>query len=71
MKHCNRTPGDWLLVFDNNANPFDLEKYIRQQAGGHVSIYRAEPNWPKLQAARTARVRPFTNAESASSSAHC
>ena len=57
----------WLLVFDNAANPFDLEKYIpASQPEGHVIITARQPNWPSYIAADAIEVPPFTDAESVS-----
>jgi tetratricopeptide (TPR) repeat protein len=55
----------WLLVFDNAANPFDLEKYIpASRLEGHVIITARQPNWPSYIAADAIEVPPFTDAES-------
>jgi tetratricopeptide (TPR) repeat protein len=57
----------WLLVFDNAANPFDLEKYIpASRPEGHVIITARQPNWPSYIAADAIEVPPFTDAESVS-----
>jgi tetratricopeptide (TPR) repeat protein len=57
----------WLLVFDNAANPFDLEKYIpASRPEGHVIITARQPNWPSYIAADGIEVPPFTDAESVS-----
>jgi tetratricopeptide (TPR) repeat protein len=57
----------WLLVFDNAANPFDLEKYIpASRPEGHVIITARQPNWPSFIAADAIEVPPFTDAESVS-----
>jgi tetratricopeptide (TPR) repeat protein len=53
----------WLLVFDNAANPLDLQKYIpASRAEGHVIITARQPN---IVADRI-EVPPFTDAESVS-----
>ena len=57
----------WLLVFDNTANPLDLEKYIpASRPGGHVIITARQPNWPSYTIADSIEVPPFTDAESVS-----
>jgi tetratricopeptide (TPR) repeat protein len=58
---------NWLLIFDNAANPFDLEKYIpASRPKGHVIITARQPNWPSYIAADAIEVPPFTDAESVS-----
>jgi tetratricopeptide (TPR) repeat protein len=55
----------WLLVFDNAANPLDLEKYIPPgRPAGHVIITARQPNWPSYIVADSIEVPPFTEAES-------
>jgi tetratricopeptide (TPR) repeat protein len=57
----------WLLVFDNAANPLDLQKYIPEsQPTGHVLITARPPDWPSYILADSIRVPPFTDAESVS-----
>jgi tetratricopeptide (TPR) repeat protein len=57
----------WLLVFDNAANPIDLQKYIpASRPEGHVIITTRQPNWPSYIVADSIGVSPFTNAESVS-----
>jgi tetratricopeptide (TPR) repeat protein len=57
----------WLLVFDNAANPPDLQKYIPQsRSQGHVIITARQPNWPSYMVADSIEVSPFTDAESVS-----
>jgi tetratricopeptide (TPR) repeat protein len=57
----------WLLVFDNAANPLDLQKYIpASRPEGHVIITARDPNWPSYIAADSIDVFPFTEAESVS-----
>ena len=57
----------WLLVFDNAANPLDLERYIPDsRPGGHVIITARQPNWPAIIAADSVEVPPFADAESVS-----
>jgi tetratricopeptide (TPR) repeat protein len=55
----------WLLVFDNVADPLDLQKYIpASRPGGHVIITAREPNWPSYIESDNIEVAPFTDAES-------
>jgi tetratricopeptide (TPR) repeat protein len=57
----------WLLVFDNAADPLELQKYI--PAGrhkGHVIITARQPRWPSFIVADSIDVSPFTDAESVS-----
>jgi tetratricopeptide (TPR) repeat protein len=55
----------WLLVFDNAANPLDLQKYIpASRPGGHVIITARQPNWPSYMVADSIEVSPFTDEES-------
>ena len=57
----------WLLVFDNAANPLDLQKYIPAgRPEGHVIITAREPNWPTYIVADSVEVSPFTDEESVS-----
>jgi len=57
----------WLLVFDNAANPLDLQKYIpASRLEGHVIITARQPNWPSYIVADGIEVPPFTDAESVS-----
>ena len=58
----------WLLVFDNAANPFDLQRYIpASRLNGHVIITARQPNWPsQIIAADSIEVSPFTDDESIS-----
>jgi tetratricopeptide (TPR) repeat protein len=57
----------WLLVFDNTANPLDLQKYIpASRPEGHVIITARQPNWPSYIFADSIEVSPFTDAESVS-----
>ena len=60
-------PWSWLLVFDNAANPLDLEKYIpASRPDGHVIITARQPNWPGIIVADSVEVPPFAGAESVS-----
>jgi tetratricopeptide (TPR) repeat protein len=55
----------WLLVFDNAANPLDLQKYLpASRPQGHVIITARQPNWPSYIVADSIEVSPFTDAES-------
>jgi tetratricopeptide (TPR) repeat protein len=57
----------WLLVFDNAANPLDLQKYIPTgRPEGHVIITARDPNWPSYIVADSVEIAPFTDAESVS-----
>jgi tetratricopeptide (TPR) repeat protein len=57
----------WLLVYDNAANPLDLQKYIpASRPKGHVIITARQPNWPSYIVADSIEVSPFTDAESIS-----
>jgi tetratricopeptide (TPR) repeat protein len=61
------TWSSWLLVFDNAANPLDLQKYIpASRPEGHVIITARQPNWPSYIVADSIGVSPFTDAESVS-----
>jgi tetratricopeptide (TPR) repeat protein len=61
------TWSSWLLVFDNAANPLDLQKYLpASRAEGHVIITARQPNWPSYILADSVEVPPFTDAESVS-----
>jgi tetratricopeptide (TPR) repeat protein len=57
----------WLLVFDNAANPLDLQKYVpASRPAGHVIITARQPNWPSYFVADSIEVSPFSEAESVS-----
>ncbi|HTR93369.1 MAG TPA: FxSxx-COOH system tetratricopeptide repeat protein [Trebonia sp.] len=57
----------WLLIFDNAANPLDLQKYIpAARTGGHVIITARQPNWPGYIVADSVEISPFSDAESVS-----
>jgi tetratricopeptide (TPR) repeat protein len=57
----------WLLVFDNVANPLDLQKYIpASRPEGHIIITARQPNWPSYIITDSIEVSPFTDAESVS-----
>jgi tetratricopeptide (TPR) repeat protein len=58
---------NWLLIFDNAANPLDLERYIpASRPEGHVIITARQPNWPSFIVADSIEVPPFSDAESVS-----
>jgi tetratricopeptide (TPR) repeat protein len=57
----------WLLVFDNAANPIDLEKYIpASRPEGHVIVTARQPNWPSYMVTDSIEISPFTDHESVS-----
>jgi tetratricopeptide (TPR) repeat protein len=57
----------WLLVFDNAANPLDLQKYMpASRTEGHVIITARQANWPSYAAADGIEISPFTVEESVS-----
>lgn len=57
----------WLLVYDNAANPLDLQKYLpASRPGGHVIVTSREPNWPSYVVADGIELAPFTPAEAIS-----
>ena len=57
----------WLLVYDNVANPFDLERYLPAcQPGGHIIVTLRQRNWPSSKQADSVEVSPFTEMEAIS-----
>jgi tetratricopeptide (TPR) repeat protein len=57
----------WLLVYDNAADPLDLQKYLPDsRPGGHVIITSRQLNWPSFIAADNIEVSPFTEGEAIS-----
>lgn len=57
----------WLLVYDNVANPFDLEKYLpATRREGHIIVTLRQRNWPSSPKADAVEVSPFTEAEAIS-----
>lgn len=51
----------WLLVYDNAANPLDLQRYLPVgRPGGHVIITSRLPNWPSYIATEGVEIPPFT-----------
>jgi hypothetical protein len=56
---------NWLLVFDNAAQPLDLKRYLPAcSPGGHVIITSRLQNWPGYLEADGIEVAPFSEAES-------
>lgn len=57
----------WLLVYDNVANPFDLERYLpASRPDGHIILTLRQRNWPSTREADRVEVSPFTEAEAIS-----
>jgi tetratricopeptide (TPR) repeat protein len=57
----------WLLVYDNVAQPLDLQRYMPAcRPGGHVIITSRLQNWPGYMDADSIRVSPFSKAEAIS-----
>jgi NB-ARC domain len=51
----------WLLVFDNVANPLELQKYLPdRRPRGHIIVTSRQLNWPSYIAADGIEVSPFT-----------
>lgn len=60
-------PRSWLLVYDNAANPLDLQKYLPAcRPGGHLVITSRELNWPGYMAADGIEIEPFTELDAIS-----
>ena len=58
---------DWLLVFDNAAQPLDLQRYLPTcPPGGHIIITSRLQNWPGYIEADSIEVSPFTEEEAIS-----
>ena len=58
---------NWLLVFDNAADPLDLQKYMPPtRSGGHVIITSRPTSRPPSTVADGIEVLPFTTGESVS-----
>lgn len=56
---------NWLLVYDNVAEPLDLQRYLPTcQPGGHVIITSRLLTWPGYIEADSVEVSPFTEDES-------
>ncbi len=57
----------WLLVYDNVANPLELQKYLpTSQPRGHVIITSRALNWPSYVFADGVELQPFTEEEAVS-----
>jgi tetratricopeptide (TPR) repeat protein len=57
----------WLLVYDNAANPLDLQKYLPEsREGGHIVITSRQLNWPSYIVVDSIEVAPFTEQEAIS-----
>ena len=58
----------WLLVYDNVANPFDLERYLpASQPERHIIVtLRERKNWPSMPEGDPVELSPFTEAEAIS-----
>jgi hypothetical protein len=58
---------NWLLVFDNAAQPLDLQRYLPTcPPGGHIIITSRLQNWPGYIEADSIEVLPFTEEEAIS-----
>jgi len=55
----------WLLVYDNAADPSELQRYLPAgRQGGHVLITSRLLNWPSfITAAESVEISPFTEDE--------
>jgi len=57
----------WLLVYDNAAQPLDLQRYLPDcPPGGHIIITSRLQNWPGYIEADKVEVSPFTEDEAIS-----
>ena len=57
----------WLLVFDNAAQPLDLQRYLPTcPPGGHIIITSRLQNWPGYIEADSIEIWPFTEEEAIS-----
>jgi tetratricopeptide (TPR) repeat protein len=57
----------WLLVYDNAAQPLDLQRYLPTcLPGGHIIITSRLQNWPGYIEADSIEVSPFTEEEAIS-----
>jgi tetratricopeptide (TPR) repeat protein len=57
----------WLLVYDNAANPFDLQKYMpASRPGGHIIVTSRELTWPSYMIADNVEMAPFPEVEAVS-----
>jgi hypothetical protein len=58
---------NWLLVYDNVAEPLDLQRYLPAcPPGGHVIITSRLQTWPGYIEADSVEVSPFTEEEAVS-----
>jgi Tetratricopeptide repeat/NB-ARC domain len=58
---------NWLLVYDNVAEPLDLQRYLPAcPPGGHVVITSRLQTWPGYIEADSIEVQPFTEDEAVS-----
>lgn len=61
------TIANWLLVYDNAAQPLDLQRYLPLcPPGGHIIITSRLQNWPGYIEADSIEVPPFTEEEAIS-----
>jgi tetratricopeptide (TPR) repeat protein len=58
---------NWLLVYDNAAQPLELQRYLPAcPPGGHIIITSRLQNWPGYIEADNVEVSPFTQDEAIS-----
>jgi tetratricopeptide (TPR) repeat protein len=58
---------NWLLVYDNAAQPLELQRYLPAcPPGGHIIITSRLQNWPGYIEADSVEVSPFTRDEAIS-----
>ncbi len=58
---------NWLLVYDNAAQPLDLQRYLpRCLPGGHIIVTSRLQNWPGYVEADSIEISPFTEQEAVS-----
>jgi tetratricopeptide (TPR) repeat protein len=63
----SETRASWLLVYDNAANPLDLQRYLPTgRPGGHIIITSRVLDLPGFLAADGLAIPPFTEQESVS-----
>ena len=61
------TRQSWLLVFDNAAQPLELQRYLPTcPPGGHIIITSRLQNWPGYLETDSIEVAPFTEDEAIS-----
>jgi tetratricopeptide (TPR) repeat protein len=54
----------WLLVYDNAANPLDIQRYLPPgRPDGHIIITSRLLNWPSYVAVESIEITPFTEEE--------